>query len=199
MAWRRAFMVLTSKSPATYLRAGRAIPIAAAPLASMPATVTHRQTLPFTHQILIARNIFLEAPTPAGFLHYNPTSLNTLSTVAPLRAAVIATWQHLLTSSPTNLDSNITRHSLINPFPTRTRSLPLKGTLTTLPRMTPSLTNMLPTPKPLLTRIPTLKNTITTLPLLLHLPTPAREHATCPARRAAATVANLNTAVDPTI
>jgi len=143
--------------------------------------------------------IFLEAPASTGLLHNNPTSLNALSTMAPLWAPVVATGQHLITGSPTKLHRSITRHSFINPFPTRARSLPLKGTLTTFTRMTPSLTNMLPTAKPLLTRMITLKNTITTLLLLFHPPTLAGIHATCPARRASATVANLSATVNPTI
>lgn len=147
----------------------------------------------------ITAYIFLEAPTATRLPHNNPAILNALPAMASLGAPVIPTRQHLLTGGPTHLHRSITRHSFIHPLPTRACSLPLQWTLTTLPRMTPLLTNMLPTRELLLTRLAASKNTITALPLLSHLPTLAATHGANPARRARTTVANLNAPVNPTI
>lgn len=199
MAWRRALVVLTSKPLATNLRAWWAIPIAASTFTSMASAISYFLTFPFTCQILIARNLFLQAPTPTSFNDNSPASLNALASMASLRATMKPAAQHLITSGSTEWHRDITSHPFIHPLPTRACPPSLKWALTTLTRMTTFTARMLPTPKHSPTRDLTPKDPIAALPLVFYLSTLTPINTASLTRRARAIMTSIRTPVNPTI
>lgn len=84
-------------------------------------------------------------------------------------------------------------------LPTWACPLSLKRTISTVARVTASLTDMLATTKQIFTWVLTPKNPIPTIPLLLHLTALATIHPTCLARRARAVVTDFCALVDFTV
>lgn len=192
-------MVLAAKPLITNLRTWRTISITTTTFTSMASAIPHSQTLPFTRQILIARNLFLQSSTPARLLNHSPTSLHTRSFVTPLGTPMETTIQQLITSCTANRSHPITGQPFINSFPARTCPISLQWTLPAISPVASSFTNMLSTVKQLFTLIFAAIIPVTTIFLFFLFTTPATVSLTCTARRARAWMTDFGAVMFVTI